>query len=207
MNINPTTFASKESQTSIWKPEGNLRNLQEVAGQELSLYAKQYKSATRQYEFIASRLLANEVLAPFKKDWNHLRKNNAGKPYLHNWDGHISISHSDGYVAFAWGITKPLAIDIQAHKESLISVGKKVFSEAELAQDNPKNLEFLAKLWTAKEAVFKASVLQNPDIKNSLNVNLSNSYCQLNANGIQENYALEFHKVGCNLTLCIATLL
>lgn len=65
---------------------------------------------------------------------------------------HISISHGAGFAALSWG-NEAHGIDIEAPREQLTRVARKFVAPGEEAG----SLASLLRLWTAKEAVYKAA--------------------------------------------------
>ena len=87
--------------------------------------------------------------------WPHPTKEDSGRPRMDEL--HCSLSHGGGWVAAArspW----PVGVDVEGATERLTKVRRRFVGEA----DQPvidrfgDNLDTLCRLWTAKEAVFKA---------------------------------------------------
>ncbi len=98
----------------------------------------------------------------------------SGAPRLVYADGltapYISISHSRELAAVALSTNLPIGIDIEKPQERLSRIAHKFLAPGEQGGD----LDHLLKLWTAKEAVFKAASLPGLLIP-SISVNPSTS--------------------------------
>lgn len=77
-----------------------------------------------------------------------------GKPLLNQ--GFISLSHSEDLVAMVLS-DKPVGVDIQTPVEQIARIRTKFCRQDELdgAAIAPNPLEFLTRIWSAKEALFK----------------------------------------------------
>ena len=90
------------------------------------------------------------------------RKNSFGKPYLlNNKTLNFNISHSNGYVVFAFSIASELGIDIEKVSEKpFLDIARRFFSlkEFDLLSNEPNESlkDSFFRLWTRKEAYVKA---------------------------------------------------
>lgn len=83
-----------------------------------------------------------------------------GAPFIKDFDGHISISHSTTHIALAINNFHPIGIDIENWRTQLISVKTRFLSPKEAdTYTSPKQL---LQAWTAKEALYK--IAQSPGI-------------------------------------------
>jgi 4'-phosphopantetheinyl transferase len=79
-----------------------------------------------------------------------------GKPFLNKQKG-ISISHSNEMVAIGISNEIDFGIDIQYKTDKIFKIKNKFLSKNESKfLDKTNDLEFLIKLWSAKESIFKA---------------------------------------------------
>ena len=126
----------------VWEITETLEELQ-VLGKEIN--ATSHTSEKRKKEYLASRLLINEIIPNTAITYNEF-----GAPELEN-DNHISISHSRGLVSII--ISKQqVGIDIEEVSEKTLRLALKFVSA--------KNLTHLTKekatlIWCIKEAAFK----------------------------------------------------
>ena len=126
----------------VWKITETLEELQ-VLGKEIN--ATSHTSEKRKKEYLASRLLLNEIIPNAAITYNEF-----GAPELEN-DNHISISHSRGLVSIIIS-EQQVGIDIEEVSEKTLRLAPKFVSA--------KNLTHLKKekatlIWCLKEVIFK----------------------------------------------------
>ena len=111
------------------------------------------KSEHRKKEWLAVRLLLNEVLG-FRPQITYTEM---GKPLLQNHTRHLSISHSKKMVGILLCTNPYAGIDIEHTSRSIDKVATRFLSEKELnyLQNNPVKFSRIL-YWCAKEAIFKA---------------------------------------------------
>ena len=113
-----------------------------------------------------------------------------GKPFILGSDKFISISHSDEMLAAAVSDYK-IGIDIERSSNRTVRVKEKFASQNDLAFLNDENeMMFLTRLWTVKEAVYKAYGKKGIDFKEQINL-ISENECVLNLeNNLKLRYKL-----------------
>ncbi|MGE5354846.1 MAG: 4'-phosphopantetheinyl transferase family protein [Deltaproteobacteria bacterium] len=113
-----------------------------------------------------------------------------GKPFILGSDKFISISHSDEMLAAAVSDYK-IGIDIERSSNRTVRVKEKFASQNDLAFLNDENeMMFLTRLWTVKEAVYKAYGKKGIDFKEQINL-ISENECVLNLeNSLKLSYKL-----------------
>ena len=125
-------------------------------------------AARKQIEWLSSRYLLHlmsgrAIRGSFIKDIH-------GKPALENSSHHISISHSNGFIAVI-ACEKIVGIDIQTPVEKISRIQHKFVSEKEKAYiPEDRALEALHILWGAKESLYKAYGKREIDYKKHLAV-------------------------------------
>ena len=113
-----------------------------------------YKSEMRQKEWLASRILAYELLEKFTSEKVLLCSNEHGKPFFPETGFHISISQSAELVGVVISASHEVGIDIEKIKPKALKLAFKFLSEKELTY--VKQDETTACLyWSAKETLFK----------------------------------------------------
>lgn len=113
-----------------------------------------YKSEVRQKEWLASRVLAYQLLEKFTPEKCVLISNEHGKPYFPGTGLHVSISQSAELVAVMVSGRFEVGIDIEKLKPKALKLAFKFLSEKELTYI--QNDETKACLyWSAKETLFK----------------------------------------------------
>ena len=129
-----------------------LSNLLANGDEMLCMTTDRFGSRKRQCEWLATRVLLQHT--PYK-DAEILYHTN-GAPYLSCGDIHISISHTQGYVAIAIADT-PIGLDIEHSSRDAMRVIDAYLQPQEVerlwTEDDPTT-EAL-RLWTVKEAAFK----------------------------------------------------
>ncbi len=77
-------------------------------------------------------------------------------PQLHS-DLSISISHSNFMVAVVFSSISKIGIDIELKDTKIVNVKDKFLNESEkLNAEYETNIDYLTKIWTAKESIYKA---------------------------------------------------
>ena len=114
----------------------------------------EYKSEMRLKEWLASRILAYQLLQKFTFAPIILLSNEHGKPLFPDYDLHVSISQSAELVGLIVSQGVEVGIDIEKIKGKALKVAYKFLSDKELAQI--ENNETRACLyWSAKETLYK----------------------------------------------------
>lgn len=113
-----------------------------------------YKSEMRQKEWLASRILAYELLEKFTSKKFVLVSNEHGKPFFPETSLHVSISQSAELVTVLISSEFEVGIDIEKIKPKALKLAFKFLSEKELTfiqNDETKACLY----WSAKETLFK----------------------------------------------------
>ena len=96
-----------------------------------------------------------------------------GAPVVEGVDSYISVSHCSDRAVLAVRNEGPVGVDIERFRPQLRRIARKFLTDVESAV-TPLSDEALLRLWTAKEAVFKAS--SDPSLTVSrIEVDLSSS--------------------------------
>ena len=134
---------------AIWK-------ISEPLDQLGTLY---HKRPDRQYhphklaEWIATRILIENLCMRFGIDFQGITKDEYGKPFLLNSTAQISISHSFPIASAMINLDSPCGIDVEWPRKQMVSIQKKFLHESEFVYKN--NEVALCILWAAKEAIYK----------------------------------------------------
>lgn len=139
-----------ESETDLYCP------LSEQEKQRFELL-KSYEDRKR---FLAVRQLFQKAQIPFASVYYNAK----GKPFLS--DGFISVSHSNQYAVVALS-RKPIGVDIEKIQYRMFEICHK-FTTWIPPNNTLHNLEKLTKIWTAKEALYKATSLLGISLKEHL---------------------------------------
>ena len=97
-----------------------------------------------------------------------------GKPFLNKQEG-ISISHSNEMVAIGISNEMDFGIDIQYKTHKVFKILNKFLSKNESKfLDKTDDIEYLIKLWSAKESIFKALGKEGVSFSNDLEIDTIN---------------------------------
>jgi phosphopantetheine--protein transferase-like protein len=138
----------------VWQITEPLEYLVSNLSPQEIIELSQIQVIEKKCEYAAVRNLLQFIASKEHFIYEPIQKNENGKPFLPTIPLEISISHAFPFVAVAFA-PKPLGIDIEEKKEKIRKVAQRVFSEKELSFAH-NNLDYLAQLWTAKEALYKA---------------------------------------------------
>ena len=102
-------------------------------------------------QFLAVRKILKLENSNFK-----IRYDKSGRPSI-NSDLNISISHSNLIAAVVFSSTNKIGIDIELKDTKIINIKDKFLNESEkLNIEYETNIDYLTKIWTAKESIYKA---------------------------------------------------
>jgi phosphopantetheinyl transferase len=146
----------QHSVLAIWKIEETEEEL--LAGLQLKQHEhdiiSSLNSGKRLLHWLSTRLLLRTMLNT--TEYIDCQFDEHGKPYLVNFDYHISLSHSYDYAAVMISKDHPVGVDIELIKHKIKSIKHKFLSDVELAQKQiGDNTEGLYVAWCAKEAIYK----------------------------------------------------
>ena len=132
-----------------------------------------------------------------------------GKPHLSN-NKFISISHSFEYCGVIVSDVK-VGLDIEKFRPKILNISKKFISESDWNLIKLSSVENVTKVWTIKEAVFKAFGHKAIDFKKniiitSINKKFNKASVSISNNQITENYNIEIYNFSQYLC-CVAKLI
>jgi len=132
-----------------------------------------------------------------------------GKPHLSN-NKFISISHSFDYCGVIVSDVK-VGLDIEKLRPKILNISKKFISESDWNLIKLSSVENVTKVWTIKEAVFKAFGHKAIDFKKniiitSINKKFNKASVSISNNQIIENYNIEIYNFSQYLC-CVAKLI
>ena len=134
----------------LWKINtGELNNF------ELDVYdsslLKSKKSQLAKEQFLAVRKILHHENPSYK-----IRYDESGKPSI-NSDLNISISHSNLIAGIVFSGFNQTGIDIEDKESKIINIQNKFLNESEKLKDEyHSDVDYLTKIWTAKESIYKA---------------------------------------------------
>ncbi len=157
----PVVFDLKidaHTELAVWKIEESHDQL--MAGLQLKQHELEiidsFKSDKRALQWLSTRLLLRTMLDT--KEYIDCQMDDQGKPYLVNYDYHISLSHSYDYAAvmISRDPQKKVGLDMEIIKHKIKLIRHKFLSDIELAQKQiGDNINGLYVCWCAKEAIYK----------------------------------------------------
>lgn len=124
---------------------------------------------TKRLEFLASRLLTQNLSKQFNLPYSGIRKNEFGKPFLIGSTFHVSQSHSYPYVAVIIDEKKNVGIDIEQKKSTLLRIAPRIFSKQEL-ENASADITMLCILWCAKETLIKLYGKKDLSLKEEITI-------------------------------------
>lgn len=154
------------------------------------------RSQARRREKLAVRALLNTIF----EEKVYLGHHDNGAPFIQNNLTHISITHTNRFVAIITHPTEDVGIDIESIERDFSAVEKKALSEDEIDDltDKNRNLQ-LAIYWCAKEAIYKRMSIHGVDFAKQMEVDKFNPKEEgdieatfINKDGSEEEFELEY---------------
>lgn len=190
----------------LWKLSETETQLSNLLNISLSSKSKLdlIKSSSQRKQFLGVQNLLN--LHKIKNDM--LSYDDNGKPHLLN-NKFISISHSFDYCGVIVSNVK-VGLDIEKFRSKILNISKKFVSESDLGLIKLNSIENVTKVWSIKEAVFKAFGHNEIDFKKniiikSVNKEFNKASVLIFKNEISENYSIEIFNFS-EYICCIAKL-
>jgi phosphopantetheinyl transferase len=171
-----------ETQTQL----NNLVNISSRSKSRLDLI----KSSSQKKQFLG----VQNLLKLHQIDNDILSYDDNGKPHLLN-NKFISISHSFDYCGVIVSDVK-VGLDIEKLRSKILNISKKFVSPSERDLIKLDSVENITKIWTIKEAVFKAFGYSGIDFKEnilieSINIEFDRAKVKIYKNEIIEYYNIE----------------
>lgn len=134
-----------------------------VSDGELLVY-QSFKNDRRRREWLATRILLNEMLGGYPG----IDYDSNGAPHLKG-DAHIniSVSHADGLVAVSMSKKNHVGIDVERVTNRVLRIKDKFLTPDEYDINDPNLLQLLYIQWCAKEAMYKACNVAHYDYQNT----------------------------------------
>ena len=190
----------------LWKLSETETQLSNLLNISLSSKSKLdlIKSSSQRRQFLGVQNLLN--LHKIKNDMLFYDDN--GKPHLLN-NKFISISHSFDYCGVIVSNVK-VGLDIEKFRSKILNISKKFVSESDLSLIKLNSIENVTKVWSIKEAVFKAFGHNEIDFKKniiikSVNKEFNKANVLIFKNEISENYSIEIYNFS-EYICCVAKL-
>ncbi|MEM6642943.1 MAG: 4'-phosphopantetheinyl transferase superfamily protein [Bacteroidota bacterium] len=107
----------------------------------------------RQAEWIVGRMIVKALAQKFSIEYQGIKKDEAGKPFLVGSEAHIAISHSFPIASAMIHLKKPCGIDMEKPRAKHHKVRRKFLHHTELIHE--EDLNKLCTIWCAKEVIYK----------------------------------------------------
>jgi 4'-phosphopantetheinyl transferase len=141
-------------------------NKAHLSAADIKLY-NQISNETRKKEWLAVRILLNEVLG----FWPNITYMETGKPILNNHTRHLSISHSKEMVGILLSTSPYAGIDIEKTSRNIDKVLTRFLSDRELKNIETGSNPYRKIIhWCAKEAIFKSVNESNIDFLSQIKI-------------------------------------
>ena len=147
--MNVIEYMQFTTKISLLKIKNNLSQKYLTEGELETL--KSIKNTKRKEEFLATRNLRTHLFG--KKT---IQYNEFGAPYMEQSNIHISISHTNEYVAIAWSEKHPVGIDIENLNRDTSSIQHKFINQDEkqiISLNDEDNSALI--IWCIKESLYK----------------------------------------------------
>ena len=152
----------------LWKITPGELDDKHLSREEIGLLKIRKGKKSKEY-FLAVRKLLKDEDSELTIEYD-----SKGKPYLNKEKG-ISISHSNEIVAIAISNETHFGIDIQHKTDKIFKIKSKFLSKKEgKFLGKTDNMEFLIKVWSAKESIFKALGKEGVSFSNDLEIDTIN---------------------------------
>ena len=161
-------FQQTKPLMGVWRMtesvEELLAQLDRPADQESFL--RQVKAEGRRRERLATRVLLKQLLGQEPR----VSYRPSGAPYLVDYPGCVSLSHTQGYAAAIWS-SEPTGIDIEYRSDRVLRIRSRFMTpEEERGIDPAHEVAHLLLHWCAKETLFKIIDHEGIDFQAHLHV-------------------------------------
>ncbi len=172
MPLNDTICTTDGIRIHLWNPVETSEELLRTLGNNL-ICSDPILSDIKKYpekrlcEILTVRILIKQIFG-----------NNAqlaylpnGAPYIKDFNGHISISHTKSSIALAVHESEIIGIDVENKNEKIQRIQKKFINRQEAEQLFPDDIiTGITFLWSAKESLYKAIQMPSVDFCRHLHV-------------------------------------
>jgi 4'-phosphopantetheinyl transferase len=148
-------YLNNGSLLGIWKVEESIAELQSrlILNQEELNFFNNLKKGKRNLHWLAGRVMLRNLLET--KEFIDIKEDKFGKPYLHNFNYELSITHSYDYAGVIMSKNKA-GIDIEKIKKDLWFLAPKFMSVSEISDLNTTDrIKQLYVYWCVKESIYK----------------------------------------------------
>jgi 4'-phosphopantetheinyl transferase EntD len=126
-----------------------------------------FRSDARKVEFLSVRILLKALIGVC----GPIVYSDQNKPYLHQMESRISISHSRNLTSIILSKSKKIGIDLEYMSHKISKVKHKFINEDEYITSDEANQKYHLYIhWCAKEALFKICDKQDINFKKNLTI-------------------------------------
>jgi phosphopantetheinyl transferase len=127
------------------------------------------KTEQKKLELLCSRVAIRHLAAGLDVDFDGIKKDKHGKPYLVGTPWQMSITHSKMFMAVVMHPSKAVGVDIERPQEKMWRIKERLFTSAEII-DIGDDLNRMSIYWSAKEALYKLYGRRGTDFRENLKV-------------------------------------
>jgi len=153
MPIERIIDSSDQHKVAVWQVTESLDELLQLISlsPQDTKKVNSFRLEKRKREWLACRILLQHLIGKYPQ----IEYNKSGKPFLADQSYHISLSHTDGYVAASIS-AQPTALDIELCSPRINKVAQRFIHDREWAfVEDEQSLSYLTLIWSAKETLFK----------------------------------------------------
>jgi len=126
------------------------------------------RSEKGRVRWLAVRKALNSL---FPEDISECLKDEHGKPFVSNYDGYISLSHSNEYAIAMLHPENPVGVDIEIIQPKIRRIVNKFLKESEIEiVQGEHEIEKLYACWCAKESIFKWQGKKGISLKQNIEI-------------------------------------
>lgn len=143
------------SEIFIWEIDEEKNTLFHLTDDRLKKGFEKIVKEEPKLQWLASRALLSAIIKEKDIQFDSIKKDEFGKPYLTNCEWNFSISHSGKYAALIISKNNFIGVDIETKFEQTHRLKNKFSTDFELnfiGNDFQKS----ALIWSAKESIYKA---------------------------------------------------
>jgi 4'-phosphopantetheinyl transferase len=145
-------YINSDSLTGLWRISESEEELRELLS---FVKAETFSNPQRTLQWLASRVLLQEVLQEMDLGHAVLHKLLSGRPVLDAEGFHVSISHTLEYAAVVVS-NQPIGVDVEMLGNRISRVRHKFMNDADFELLNAEDdIAGMHLVWSAKEALFK----------------------------------------------------
>ncbi|MEY3984219.1 MAG: hypothetical protein RL160_1778 [Bacteroidota bacterium] len=153
--------------------------------------------------FLASRLLVQQIFPG-----SELRKDDFGKPFIEDFNGHISLSHSGELAGLYVSMNGSCGLDIELVGKQINNIAQRFCTPEELKFVDDDNVEMgLHLIWGAKECMYKSYGRKGVDFRKHMSVSpfvvADSGILQgtLNMPDLESDFLIHYRKYGTYILL------